>query len=258
MPFSWHRSAGTVPFSLTSWPRALTVHRPNPNVGGYRMPLRSAAWWDVRIFNASGASGEQAHVPAEQPPQGEDPRLPAAHAHPRWPCRARGASPEGARAPQRLTVFHGAFPSAPGGSPPGAHLSYPGFPDVLPSESRMRHRADFTLAVRRGTRAGRPTMTGHLFTGPAGDPRSESQRHEPAKVGFIVSRAVGTAVVRNRVKRRLRVVARRYLGVLPAGSLLVVRANPPAAAARQADLAADLDLVMNRLLRRQVGALRQS
>lgn len=122
----------------------------------------------------------------------------------------------------------------------------------------MRHRADFTLAVRRGTRAGRPTMTGHLFTWPAGDPRSESHRDEPAKVGFIVSRAVGTAVVRNRVKRRLRVVARRYLGVLPAGSLLVVRANPPAAAARQADLAADLDLVMNRLLRRQVGALRQS
>ncbi len=71
-----------------------------------------------------------------------------------------------------------------------------------------------------------------------------------------MSRAVGTAVVRNRVRRRLRALVRGYLGVLPAGSLLVVRANPPAAAARQADLAADLDLVMSRLLRRQVGALR--
>ena len=121
---------------------------------------------------------------------------------------------------------------------------------MLPSESRMRHRAEFTLAVRRGARAGRPTLTGHLLT--------RIQSHEPARVGFIVSRAVGAAVVRNRVKRRLRALVRGYLGVLPAGSLLVVRANPPAAAARQADLAADLDLVMSRLLRRQVGALHHS
>jgi ribonuclease P protein component len=114
----------------------------------------------------------------------------------------------------------------------------------------MRHRAEFTLAVRRGARAGRPSLTGHLLT--------RRQADEPARVGFIVSRAVGTAVVRNRVKRRLRALVRGYLGVLPAGSLLVVRANPPAAAAHQADLAADLDLVMSKLLRRQVGALRQS
>ena len=136
---------------------------------------------------------------------------------------------------------------------------------MLPSESRMRHRSEFTLAVRQGARAGRPTVTGHLFTPPQPvspgtqpAPQGEAQHGEPAKVGFIVSRAVGTAVVRNRVKRRLRVLVRGYLGVLPAGSLLVVRANPPAAAARQADLAADLDLVMNRLVRRQVGALRHT
>ena len=129
---------------------------------------------------------------------------------------------------------------------------------MLPSESRMRHRSEFTLAVRQGARAGRPTVTGHLFTPPPAGPQSAAQPGEPAKVGFIVSRAVGPAVVRNRVKRRLRVLVRGYLGVLPAGSLLVVRANPPAAAARQADLAADLDLVINRLLRRQVGALRHT
>jgi len=121
---------------------------------------------------------------------------------------------------------------------------------VLPSESRMRHRADFTLAVRRGDRAGRLNLTGHLLT--------RRQCGEPARVGFVVSRAVGTAVVRNRVRRRLRVLVRGYLGALPAGSLLVVRANPPAAAAHQADLAADLELVMSRLLRRQVGALHHS
>jgi hypothetical protein len=45
------------------------------------------------------------------------------------------------------------------------------------------------------------------------------------------------------------------IAALPEGCMLVVRAHPAAAGARQADLAADLDLVIKRLLRRQVGAL---
>jgi ribonuclease P protein component len=53
----------------------------------------------------------------------------------------------------------------------------------------------------------------------------------------------------------LRSALRGYLESLPGGSLLVVRANPLAATARQADLAAELDLVIATLLRRQVGAL---
>jgi len=62
--------------------------------------------------------------------------------------------------------------------------------------------------------------------------------------------------VRNKVRRRLRSVMRGYLPTLPGGSLVVVRAHPQAASARQADLAAELDLVMGRLIRRQVGTLR--
>jgi ribonuclease P protein component len=113
----------------------------------------------------------------------------------------------------------------------------------------MRHRAEFSAAVRGGSRAGRALLTGHLLVRPG--------RDEPARVGFVVSRAVGTAVVRNRVRRRLRHLARGYLGSLPGGSLLVVRANPRAATARQADLAADLDLVLGTLLRRQGGMRRR-
>jgi ribonuclease P protein component len=122
---------------------------------------------------------------------------------------------------------------------------------MLPRRSRMRRPAEFRLAVRTGRRAGRPLLTGHLLL-PQG-----VRSGEPAKVGFIVSRAVGSAVVRNRVKRRIRDLMRGYVGSLPGGCLLVVRANPAAATARQADLAADLDLVMRRLLGRQVGALRR-
>ena len=104
---------------------------------------------------------------------------------------------------------------------------------MLPAESRMRRQREFSDAVRRGSRSGRGLLTGHLF------------------------RAVGGAVVRNRVRRRLRVLVREYLSSLPGGSLLVVRAHPQAATASQADLAAELDLVMSTLVRRQAGALRR-
>ena len=85
--------------------------------------------------------------------------------------------------------------------------------------------------------------------------RAGEQAQAPL-IGLVVSKAVGNAVVRNKVRRRLRSVLRGYLPTLPGGSLLVVRAHPQAAAARQADLAAELDLVMGTLMRRQAGALR--
>ncbi len=126
---------------------------------------------------------------------------------------------------------------------------------MLPQQSRMRRPEEFRLVLRTGRRAGGSVVTGHLLL-PAGPPGAV-RSGDPAKVGFIVSRAVGSAVVRNRVKRRLRELMRRRLASLPGGCLLVLRAHPAAAGARQADLAADLDLVIERLLRRQVGALRQ-
>jgi ribonuclease P protein component len=119
---------------------------------------------------------------------------------------------------------------------------------MLPAASRMRLRSDFTQATRYGSRAGSQLVSGHLLC--------RKGRHEPPRIGFVVSRKVGGAVVRNRVRRRLRHLARGYLGSLPEGSLLVVRADPRAATARQADLAAELDLVIRALLRRQGGAQR--
>ena len=123
---------------------------------------------------------------------------------------------------------------------------------MLPAESRMRRRRDFTAAVRRGSRSGRKLLTGHLLVPAAG--RGEDR---PPRAGFVVNLAVGIAVVRNRVRRRLRVLVREYLSSLPRGSLLVVRAHPQAATASQADLAAELAVVMSTLVRRQAGALRR-
>src|SRR5690606_19352415 len=113
---------------------------------------------------------------------------------------------------------------------------------VLPSASRMRRSDEFADAIRRGRRAGRPTLVAHLKTRDA---------DVPPLVGFVVSKAVGGAVVRNRVRRRLRHLMRARLEAIPRGSLLVVRANPPAASARSEHLAAELDAVLDRLLRRR-------
>src|SRR5258708_35715348 len=118
---------------------------------------------------------------------------------------------------------------------------------MLPAAARMRRSTDFAAAVRRGRRFGRALLVGHLAMRPDAD--------EPPRVGFIVNRAVGQAVVRNRVRRRLRLLVAGYLHSLPRGSLLVLRANPQAATARQADLAAEVDVVVRALPRRQGGAV---
>lgn len=117
---------------------------------------------------------------------------------------------------------------------------------MLPAAARIRRREDFSAVIRGGSRTGRSLLTGHLLV---------ADDAQPPRAGFVVSRAVGGAVVRNKVRRRLRELVRSRLNSLPAGSLLVVRANPRAATARQSELAAELDLVIDTLLRRQVGAL---
>ncbi len=61
-----------------------------------------------------------------------------------------------------------------------------------------------------------------------------------ARAGFVVSKAVGNAVVRNRVRRRLRHLVRPLLGELPDGAMLVVRALPASAGASYATLGTDL------------------
>lgn len=59
-------------------------------------------------------------------------------------------------------------------------------------------------------------------------------------VGFAVSKAVGGAVVRNRVKRRLRAIVTAELPSVPKGTSVVVRALPGAGAASFALLASDV------------------
>ncbi len=98
----------------------------------------------------------------------------------------------------------------------------------------MRSGSDFTVAVRRGRRAGRRSVVVHRLD--RADPGLNSLA---PLVGFIVPRSVGSAGVRTRVQRRHRQLMRARVQSLPPGCLLVVRAQP--AASRAPELATDLD-----------------
>ena len=71
----------------------------------------------------------------------------------------------------------------------------------------------------------------------------------PPRVGFVVSKAVGGAVVRNTVKRRLRALVAGQLATLPQGVDLVVRANPAAASASFTQLSDALIPLLHKAIR---------
>ncbi|MFF5719631.1 ribonuclease P protein component [Streptomyces buecherae] len=118
---------------------------------------------------------------------------------------------------------------------------------MLPTEHRLRRREDFATAVRRGRRAGRPLLVVHLRSGTS-DPHPPGETAPQVRAGFVVSKAVGNAVTRNLVKRRLRHLVRDRLDRFPPGSLVVVRALPGAGEAGHEQLARDLDTALRRLL----------
>jgi ribonuclease P protein component len=116
---------------------------------------------------------------------------------------------------------------------------------VLASPHRLRHSADFSAVMRRGVRARRTALVVHLLLTDGDTPAEPGSPPvpslTPARVGFVVSRAVGGSVVRHRLTRRLRAVAAARIDRLPVGSRCVVRALPTAAGRTSAELGQDLD-----------------
>jgi len=106
----------------------------------------------------------------------------------------------------------------------------------------MRRAADFERAVRHGAHCRRDSVVVHLATTAADvQPAAVVADQGLAVVGFVVSKAVGNAVVRNRVKRRLRAVVSHRVDQLPHGGRLVVRALPSSAGRDSVLLARDFD-----------------
>ena len=68
-----------------------------------------------------------------------------------------------------------------------------------------------------------------------------------ARFGFIVSKQVGTAVVRNTVRRRLKAVCAEALPRVPEGTDVVIRALPASASATYDELRSDVHRCLRRL-----------
>ncbi len=106
----------------------------------------------------------------------------------------------------------------------------------------MRRSAEFEQAVRRGARSGTTSLVVHL----ARDADADAAAH----VGFVVAKSVGNAVVRNRVKRRLRAVVSHRIDQLPPGGRLVVRALPAASGLDSSALDRDFERALAGATRR--------
>jgi ribonuclease P protein component len=79
---------------------------------------------------------------------------------------------------------------------------------------------------------------------------TDARAGQPPRVGFVVSKAVGNAVVRNRVKRVLRALMSTRVPQLPDGIDIVVRANADLPGSPRALLVQDLDRLLSTVLRR--------
>lgn len=95
------------------------------------------------------------------------------------------------------------------------------------SEGRRIFAAAFVLFIRPA-----PELTGEC----AGPPR----------VAVAVSRRVGSAVERNRVRRRLKELFRKHLGRLPPGTDLVVSARAEAGRVEFGELEAQFNRALGR------------
>lgn len=107
---------------------------------------------------------------------------------------------------------------------------------------RLSRSGDFDRVYRQGRSTGGREFVVHVF------PREASL--ESPRVGLSVSKKVGDAVTRNRIKRVLRESVSSLEGELAAGSDLVITARPDAVALDERDGQAGVERELRALLSR--------
>lgn len=109
-----------------------------------------------------------------------------------------------------------------------------------PRQNRITRGDDYRRISRAGRRVGGAVCTTHAVLRSSG---------EPARFGFIISRAVGNAVTRNLVRRRMKTVVERRLHAGISGWDIVFRASPAAGRATFDELQAEMTRALDRVER---------
>ena len=88
---------------------------------------------------------------------------------------------------------------------------------MLAKPNRVVRADDFRMTMRRGRRVSAEHAVVYFAS------RTEA---DPSRFGFVISKAVGGSVVRNRLRRRLRAIGSELVDAGLSGSDIVVRALP--------------------------------
>ncbi|PII87337.1 ribonuclease P protein component [Leucobacter sp. OLJS4] len=112
-------------------------------------------------------------------------------------------------------------------------------------QHRVTRGDDYRRIVRTGNRVGGATCIAHAVL----HVREADAPDQPARFGFIVSKAVGNAVTRNLVRRRLKFLVERGLHAGFEGADIVFRALPASAEAGFEGLERDVTRALGKVER---------
>lgn len=108
---------------------------------------------------------------------------------------------------------------------------------------RLRRHADYGLVYGASRKHASTSLTFFYRPDPSPEPR-------PARFGITVPRALGPAVLRNRIKRRIRIAARAAISLLPPSMDIVLHPRPLVATMPFSALEAELAAVFQQVSRR--------
>jgi len=159
---------------------------------GYRMCL------GLRDTNLTGSQSFEEDLPTQSASACQDTRIPRSHANPGRAPGDQTAPPQGSPSPDSVNPDSAAFPK----------------------QYRLLRRLEFQRVYKQGQRRSASLCT--VFYRPNGLAET--------RLGITVPKRLGTAVLRNRIKRRIREIFRLHRQELPGGWDIVLNPRPGAAA----------------------------
>jgi ribonuclease P protein component len=125
-------------------------------------------------------------------------------------------------------------------------------PDVRRSKrGRLSRSAEFERVYRQGRSHGNRYLV--LWTFPRDEPAAQPELAEEPRLGLTVSRRVGGAVERNKVKRLLREAFTAEAAALPGGLDVVVQARPDVRELAERDGLAGIRAALGELIAKAAG-----